>query len=56
VRVGDEHAVTGPGGGNWESVLHTHPNPENVLTRRMPAPLDVGNMRDAAVRAGRPLT
>ena len=37
VRVGTEHSVSGPGEG-WESALHRHPNPDNVLTRRLPAP------------------
>lgn len=56
VRVGDELSVSGPAGSNWESVLHKHPNPENVLTRRMPAPQDVQNTLHAAFRSGRPVT
>ena len=56
VRVGDELSVLGPGGGDWKSVLHKHPNPENVLTRRMPAPQDVQGTLHAAVQAGRPVT
>ncbi len=56
VVVGDEHSVSPPENGKWESALHSHPNPENVLTRRMPAPKDVGNTRDAAREAGRPVT
>jgi hypothetical protein len=35
VRVGDEHSVRSLGEG-WESALHRHPNPDNVLTRRLP--------------------
>jgi hypothetical protein len=56
VVVGDEHSVKPPENGKWESALHSHPNPENVLTRRMPAPKDVGNTRTAAKEAGRPVT
>jgi len=56
VRVGDEHSVSAPIRGKWESVLHRHPNPENVLTRRMPAPQDVFNSAWSALRAERPVT
>lgn len=56
VRVGDEHSVGPPLRGRWESVLHRHPNPENVLTRRMPAPQDVQNTMLSSFRAGRPVT
>ena len=57
VRVGNEQSVNAPQGeGRWESVLHKHPNPENVLTRRMPAPQDVQNTLHAAFRAGRQVT
>jgi hypothetical protein len=56
VRVGDEHSVTSPADGRWESVLHRHPNPENVLTRRMPAPQDVQNTVVDVFRSGRPIT
>jgi hypothetical protein len=55
VRVGDEHTVSPPQG-KWESVLHRHPNPENVLTRRMPAPQDVHNTLLSSFRSGRPVT
>ena len=55
VSVGDQHSVLGPGEG-WESVLHRHPNPENVLTRRMPAPQDVQHTLQSAVRNGHPVT
>jgi hypothetical protein len=42
--------------GEWANVLHNHPNPDNVLTYRNPAPADVhGTWRDA-VAAGRPVT
>jgi hypothetical protein len=42
--------------GEWANVLHNHPNPDNVLTYRNPAPADVhGTWRDA-VAAGRPIT
>jgi hypothetical protein len=56
VRVGDQHSVSAPAEGSWESVLHKHPNPENVLTRRMPAPQDVHNTLLSAFRANHPIT
>jgi hypothetical protein len=56
VRVGDEQSVGPPLEGSWEPVLHKHPNPENVLTRRMPAPQDVQNTLHSAVAGGRPVT
>ncbi|HSI79028.1 MAG TPA: hypothetical protein VK919_00110 [Solirubrobacterales bacterium] len=56
VRVGTEHGVSAPLAGRWETVLHRHPNPENVLTRRMPAPHDVQETALAAWRAGKPIT
>ena len=53
----DEHSVKPPDTpGKWESVLHQHPNPENVLTRRMPAPKDVANTRASAREGGRAVT
>ena len=55
VRVGTEHSVSGPGEG-WESALHRHPNPDNVLTRRLPAPQDVQNTVHVAFRTNRPTT
>ena len=56
VRVGDQLSVRGPVGGNWETVLHYHPNPKNVLTYRMPAPADVDTLSVAALKAGKPIT
>jgi hypothetical protein len=56
VSVGDEFTVSVRQPGRWESVLHRHPNPENVLTRRMPAPQDVQNTGLSAFRSGRPVT
>jgi hypothetical protein len=53
VRVGDEHGLRAPVRGNWETVLHRHPNPENVLTRRLPAPQDVEQAVFEAFRGGR---
>jgi hypothetical protein len=55
VKVGDQHSVPSPGEG-WESVLHRHPNPENVLTRRMPAPQDVQKTMHSAARNGHPVS
>lgn len=40
VKVGSATSIAPPGGAH-EMVMHTHPNPENVLTIRMPAPADV---------------
>jgi hypothetical protein len=57
VMVGDEHSISPPRRhGNWESALHSHPNPENVSTRRMPASQDVSNTLDSAIHAQRPIT
>lgn len=54
VVVGREASVSPPrNGGPWECPLHTHPNPENVLTYRMPAPHDVFGYWQAAMRTGR---
>ena len=55
VRIGTEHGVSAPSG-RWETVLHRHPNPENVLTRRLPAPHDVQQAAIAAWRAESPIT
>ena len=55
VRVGDAHHVKSPGKG-WETVVHHHTNPKNVLTRRMPAPKDVHDTKEAAKQAGQPIT
>lgn len=41
VRVGTNQTVSAPLEGNWEGVLHYHPNPDNVLNYRMPAPADI---------------
>lgn len=45
VRVGDHGSVGAPyrKTGDFETVLHYHPNDENVLVYRNPAPNDVGN-------------
>jgi hypothetical protein len=40
VRIGDEHGVNGPSEQGYHAVLHYHPNPNNVLTFRLPAPAD----------------
>ena len=42
VRVGRRASVDVPDlPGRWECPIHTHPNPDNVLTYRMPAPQDL---------------
>jgi len=56
VRVGNEHSINPPVRGNWEGVLHYHPNPRNVLTYRMPAPADIEGTAIDAARAGQPIT
>ncbi|MBI5877237.1 MAG: hypothetical protein HZB53_06280 [Chloroflexi bacterium] len=61
VRVGDHGSVGGPhrNGNAVETVLHYHPNNENVLVYRMPAPNDVQNTWNRAQAnqpAQRPLT
>ena len=52
VMVGTEHAVRGPKGDGWQSLVHLHPNPENIVTLRLPAPADVWNAVKAAFRTG----
>jgi hypothetical protein len=56
VRVGGQFQVSAPYEGSWETVLHYHPNPENILTYRMPAPTDVHGTMMAAFRRGAPVT
>ncbi|MEZ5295899.1 MAG: hypothetical protein R2697_06390 [Ilumatobacteraceae bacterium] len=54
VVVGREASVSPPrGNGVWECPIHTHPNPENVLVYRMPAPNDVLQYWQTAMRTGR---
>jgi len=52
VKVGSGTSIGSPGGA-YETVMHTHPNPENVLTVRMPAPNDVQLAYERAVAAKR---
>jgi hypothetical protein len=48
VMIGSEHQVSGPHGPGWQALIHLHPNPENVITIRLPAPADVqGTMRSS---------
>ena len=55
VVVGSEGRVGPPEtGGPWECPIHTHPNPEQVLTYRMPAPQDVFLQWRAALRKNAP--
>lgn len=56
VRVGDAMSVRSPEVGNWETVMHYHPNRANVLTYRMPAPADVQGTAIDAFRGGRAIT
>lgn len=52
VRIGTEMSVSPPRGDGWHALVHIHPNPENVITRRLPAPADVLGAVSAAVRTG----
>ena len=54
VMVGRAGAVGPPRtGGPWDCPIHTHPNPEQVLTYRMPAPNDVFQYWKSAMRNNR---
>lgn len=52
VMVGTEHSVRGPRGDGWQALVHLHPNPDNVITFRLPAPADVWGAVRAALRTG----
>ncbi len=53
VRIGTELGV-GPGDTGWDAVLHYHPNRENALPFRLPAPADFGmSMMQRYARTGR---
>ncbi|GAB3866209.1 hypothetical protein GCM10028801_38180 [Nocardioides maradonensis] len=51
VEIGTPHEVNPPGG-DWQAVVHLHPNPENVITYRMPAPQDIAMSLKAAQATG----
>jgi hypothetical protein len=51
VQVGTEHQVDGPDG-DWQTLVHLHPNPENITTFRLPAPADIATAIQAATRTG----
>ena len=51
VEVGTPHEVNPPSP-DWQAVVHLHPNPENVLTYRMPAPQDIAMSLKAAQQTG----
>lgn len=55
VRTGTAHQVSPPLSGRWEAALHFHPNPDNVLIYRLPAPADVYATWLSAFRAERPV-
>jgi hypothetical protein len=55
VVVGGRASVAPPGAG-WECPIHTHPNTENILTYRMPAPQDVMLSFQETMRTGRTST
>ena len=52
VMVGTENSVRGPKGDGWQALVHLHPNAENVITFRLPAPADVWGAVKAAFRTG----
>jgi hypothetical protein len=52
VQVGTEFTVRSPAGDGWQSLVHLHPNPENVIVRRLPAPADIAHAVRAALRTG----
>ncbi|MGE4220424.1 MAG: DUF4157 domain-containing protein [Alphaproteobacteria bacterium] len=59
VVAGREGSVSGPLKGEplaWDNVLHNHPNPENVLTFRNPAPQDLQGQVRSLARGDRPVT
>jgi hypothetical protein len=53
VQVGTDVDVHAPSGEGWHALVHFHPNPENVIIRRLPAPADVMGALQAAARTGR---
>jgi hypothetical protein len=53
VTVGSETAVHPPASGNWEGVLHYHPNPYNAKQFRLPAPADFLGLMHKFVAGGR---
>jgi hypothetical protein len=56
VMVGEEGHVSYPAHMGWESVLHFHPNRDNVLVFRMPSPADVNNTILAVGASGHAIT
>jgi hypothetical protein len=56
VMVGEEGHVSYPAHMGWESVLHFHPNSDNVLVFRMPSPADVNNTILAVGASGHAIT
>ena len=56
VKVGEPGSVSMYDDGNWETALHSHPNPDNVLTVRMPSPKDVSISTELAFQSRRAIT
>ena len=52
VQLGTESQVRAPAGDGWQALIHLHPNPENVLTYRLPAPADIWGAMRSAMRTG----
>ena len=53
VQVGTDVDVHAPAGDGWHALVHFHPNPENVIIRRLPSPADIMGALRAAARTGR---
>ncbi|GAA4936635.1 DUF4157 domain-containing protein [Streptomyces coeruleoprunus] len=52
VQIGTEFSVRSPAGDGWQALVHLHPNPENIIVLRMPAPADIALAVRAALRSG----
>jgi Domain of unknown function (DUF4157) len=52
IRIGTPHQVGPPAGDGWQGLVHLHQNPENIITRRLPAPADVEQSAIASMRTG----
>lgn len=53
VQVGTTTSVGKPSGGKWRTLLHFHPNKENVLRFRLPAPQDFNELMFRFLRSKR---
>jgi Domain of unknown function (DUF4157) len=53
VQIGTTTSVGKPSGGKWRTLLHFHPNKENVLRFRLPAPQDFNELMFRFLRSKR---